>query len=86
MKMTKRTRTSITFSWGASQEDSGVAGYRIYEYLRGKWKLVETTKASKRSFTRRELRRNTRHRFEVRAYNGVGNLSAPLRGTWFMTK
>lgn len=77
----KVTRSSMTLSWGAA---AGAAGYRVYEYVRGNWKLVGSSKT--RSFACRGLHRKSRYRFEVRAFDSAGNTSAPLVGHWFRTR
>ncbi len=86
LRVTNRTRTSLTCSWGRSTDGgTGVGGYRIYDYLGGRWILAGTTAASRRWFVRAGLRQRTRHRFAVRAYDAAGNVSAPLIGTWTTT-
>ena len=86
VKVTRLSKTSIAFRWGPSTDDVGVVGYHVYEYLGRRWKLVGSTPATKRSFTRRGLRHKTRHRFEIRAYDAAGKLSVPLIGGWIKTR
>jgi hypothetical protein len=86
LNVTRRTTTSITLSWSAGQRAVGVAGFRIDEYVRGSWRSIGVSPASRRSFVRRGLRHGTRHRFEVRAYDAAGHVSAPLIGTWCATR
>ena len=86
MKVTRLTKTAIAFGWGRSTDDVRVVGYHVYEYMSGKWKLLGSTAASKRSFIRRGLRHKTRHRFEIRAYDAAGKLSVPLIGGWIKTR
>ena len=86
VKVTRLTKTAIAFGWGRSTDDVRVVGYHVYEYMSGKWKLLGSTAASKRSFIRRGLRHKTRHRFEIRAYDAAGKLSVPLIGGWIKTR
>ena len=86
MKTTRRTKTSLAFSWGASRDRAGVTAYRVYEYLAGRWTLIGTTTSKTRSLTRYGLRHKTRHRFAVRAYEAAGKLSAPAIGAWSTAK
>ena len=86
LRVIKRTRTSITVSWGPASDNTTVAGYRIYECVSGAWVRVGTTAATNRSFVRRGLRPRSRHRLSVRAVDAAGNLSAPLVGPWTATR
>ena len=86
IRVAVRTRSSIAVFWGAAIDDTAVAGYRVYEYLVGKWRLVGRTTATSRSFTRRGLRHRTLHRFQVRAFDAAGNMSVPLTGGWIATR
>ena len=84
--MAVRTRSSIALFWGAAIDNTAVAGYRVYEYLIGKWRLVGRTTATSHSFIRRGLRHRSLHRFQVRAFDAAGNMSAPLIGGWIATR
>jgi hypothetical protein len=86
LSVTRRTTTSITLSWSAGQHATGVAGFRIDEYVRGSWRSIGVSPPGRRLFVRRGLRHGTRHRFEVRAYDPAGHLSAPLIGSWCATR
>jgi Fibronectin type III domain/FG-GAP repeat len=81
-KITRRA-SSITLSWGAAKDDTGVAGYRIYQYARGAWTQVATKSASARSIT---VKVRSKTRFQVRAFDAAGNLSAPLVSGWLAPK
>jgi hypothetical protein len=86
LRLLGRTKTSIRLAWTPPRGASGVIGYRVYEYARGRWQLVGTTVANGRSFTRRRLRIRSRHRFAVRAFYAGGRLSAPVMGAWATTR
>ncbi len=65
-----RTATTAAFSWTASSDNVGVAGYRIYR----NGQQVGTTATT--GYTDTGLTASTAYAYTVRAYDAAGNLSA----------
>lgn len=67
------TSATVNLSWTASTDNTGVAGYNIYN---GGTYVGATTTPSSTSYTVIGLTPNTTYSFTVRAKDGAGNLSA----------
>jgi chitodextrinase len=71
------TRSSTTLTWAASTDDRSVAGYDIYRArgaTGGTFAQVGTSATN--SFTDTGLAARTTYRYQVRARDGAGNVSA----------
>jgi chitodextrinase len=67
---THRTPRSVTLAWGASADESALAGYEVY---RGATKVATTKRLAAKIAG---LRPNTRYSFSVVARDSQGNASA----------
>ncbi|KRE64778.1 sugar-binding protein [Paenibacillus sp. Soil750] len=67
------TSTSVNLSWTASTDNTGVAGYNIYN---GGVYVGATTTFSSTNYTVNGLTPSTTYSFTVKAKDGAGNLSA----------
>ncbi|QJC51548.1 hypothetical protein HGI30_08280 [Paenibacillus albicereus] len=68
-----QTATTASLSWTASTDNTGVAGYNVYN---GGVFAGSTTSPSSTSFVVRGLTPSTAYSFTVKAKDGAGNLSA----------
>lgn len=71
LQTTSRSTSSIGFSWSASTDNVGVAGYRIYR----NGNLIATTNST--SYTDSGLQSNTNYTYQVSAFDSTGN-DSPL--------
>ncbi len=62
--------TSITLSWDAVEN---AKGYRVYQSVNGKWKILKTSTA--KSYTVTGLKANTTYRFAVKPYAKVDGVT-----------
>ncbi|MFI5976098.1 cellulase family glycosylhydrolase [Streptomyces sp. NPDC051452] len=69
LKVTATTASSVSLSWSASTDDTGVVGYDVY---RGAGKAGSVTGTS---FTDTGLTADTRYDYTVRARDAAGNVS-----------
>ncbi|MEV7405350.1 cellulase family glycosylhydrolase [Streptomyces sp. NPDC091267] len=69
--VTGRTSSSVSLSWTASSDDTGVTGYDVY---RGSTKVGDATGTS---YTDTGLTAGTSYTYTVRARDAAGNTSAP---------
>jgi len=67
-----QTSTTVNLTWTASTDNTGVAGYNIYN---GSAYLGTTTSPSSTSYTVTGLTPSTAYAFTVKAKDGAGNLS-----------
>ncbi|MDR6549084.1 sugar-binding protein [Paenibacillus qinlingensis] len=67
-----KTSTSVNLSWTASTDNTGVAGYNIYN---GSVYVGATTTFSSTNYTVNGLTPSTAYSFTVKAKDGAGNLS-----------
>ena len=74
-----RTLTSIRFTWAASTDNVGVAGYKIY---RGGTQVGTSIAAS---YTDSSLTPGTNYSYTVAAYDAAGNTSAQTASSLFST-
>lgn len=70
-----RTTSSLTVRWYRSTDDVGVASYRIYRYMYGRYVLVASPSASAQAQVFARLPRRTTHTFVIRAVDTSGNIS-----------
>jgi fibronectin type III domain protein len=82
LKITRRTGT-VTLSWSAARDNAGVTGYRVYQFVRNGWTQVAGKSATTRTFS---ARLRSKARFQIRAFDAAGNLSAPLTSGWLAPK
>lgn len=71
LKVSSKTSTTITLSWSASTDNTGVTGYEIFQ---GSTEVGETTGAT--SYTVTGLAASTSYTFTVKARDAAGNRSA----------
>jgi uncharacterized protein YkwD/chitodextrinase len=64
--------TQASLTWGASTDNVGVTGYRVYR----NGAQIATTASTTRSFTDSGLTGGTTYSYTVKAYDAAGNLSA----------
>ncbi len=64
-----RTQTSISLSWSAAYDDTGVKGYQVF---RDGKKIIST---SKLNYTNSDLVPGRKYAYAVKAYDAAGNLS-----------
>jgi len=72
------TASSVTLTWNASTDNdggTGVAGYNVYRTNQGN--TVQVSQTSALTFTDTKLATNTNYAYFVKAFDNVGNLSAP---------
>jgi chitodextrinase len=69
LAVTNKTCTSVSLSWTASYDNTGVKGYQVY---RDGKKIVSTTRTS---YTNRDLVPGRKYAYAVKAYDAAGNLS-----------
>ncbi len=76
----KKSGSAAKISW---KKVSGASGYEVYMKTgKGKYKKVGTVKgASKKTFTKKGLKKNKTYTFKVRAYKGSGKSKAVSRYT-----
>lgn len=67
------TDTSADFSWDASTDDVGIAGYKIYD----DGNLFHTTVGTGTLYTANNLTEQTLYKFTISAYDAAGKESAP---------
>ena len=70
LRLSTATSTSVTISWSASNDDTGVAGYRIFR----DGAQVGTTSAT--TYTDVGLSASTGYAYTVAAFDGANNVSA----------
>ncbi|MFD2332580.1 sugar-binding protein [Cohnella sp. GCM10020058] len=78
-----QTSTTVSLTWTASTDNTGVAGYNIYN---GSTYVGTTTTPSSTSFTASGLTPSTAYAFTVKAKDGAGNLSAASNVVGVSTK
>jgi len=69
------TSSSVTLSWAASSDNFGVTGYDVFRAT-GTGSFSQVGTATSTSFTNSGLAANTTYRYQVRARDAAGNLSA----------
>ncbi|TVY11751.1 S-layer homology domain-containing protein [Paenibacillus cremeus] len=76
LSVTGKTQTSVTLSWSASSDNTGVAGYALYKNGVAVPDVVQTVDNSVYSATVNGLTAGTTYDFTVKAYDEAGNYSA----------
>ncbi|MBK9394672.1 MAG: fibronectin type III domain-containing protein [Uliginosibacterium sp.] len=71
MRADGRTATSVSLSWGAANDDQGVAGYQIYR----NGVLVSTVQGNLLNYIDTGLSAGTSYQYSVKALDAAGNLS-----------
>ncbi|MET9633321.1 cellulase family glycosylhydrolase [Lentzea sp. NPDC006480] len=69
------TSTGLTLNWTASTDDVGVAGYDVFRAL-GSGSFVVVGSSASTAFTDSGLSPSTAYRYQVRAKDAAGNVSA----------
>jgi lysophospholipase L1-like esterase/chitodextrinase len=69
------TNASVTLSWGASSDNTGVSGYDVFRAT-GSGSFSQVGTATTTTFTNTGLTAATTYRYQVRARDAAGNVSA----------
>jgi fibronectin type 3 domain-containing protein len=72
LRISRRTRSSLSLAWTRSTDNVGVVGYRVYRMLGSTPKPLGTMLTST-SATVARLARHTTYRFRVTAFDAAGN-------------
>jgi chitodextrinase len=82
-----RTRSTITFAWGASRDNVGVTGYVVSQRVGRRWVRLRASISARAHAVRiTRLRRHSRYTFRVQARDRAGNLSRASRAVTSSTR